>query len=237
MGTTNNEVVRWDDYDGIGVVARLVASTDPEAGPMLEECWEEVMRLEDIGLYSEAAYECREMIVISELPQVFRLVALEHVVCGERAQALIIAHRCVNIAPAEPDRHRALGDVQFELKRYARAVRAYQRAVDLGANDPDLLQSLGRCHALLGDQARAAEWHERALAADPGSEDVRLELGWYYHRLGRNEDAEALLEEALELETHSRCKGCRVKLAAAIKGAGSHAEAEALEERPASSGE
>lgn len=177
MGAANNEDVRWEDYDGIEAVVRLVALTDPEAGPMLEECWDEAMRLEDIGLYGEAAYECREMLEISELPQVFRLVALEHVVCGERAQALVIAHRCVNVDPADPDRHRALGDVQFELERYGRAARAYRRAVDLGAGDAGLLLSLGRCHALLGDDARAAGWRERALAQEPRPEDVRRGLG------------------------------------------------------------
>lgn len=177
MGAANIEDVRWEDYDGIEAVARLVALTDPEAGPMLEECWDEVMRLEDIGLYGEAAYECREMLEISELPQVFRLIALEHVVCGERAQALIIAHRCVYIDPSDPDRHRSLGDVQFELERYRKAARAYRRAVDLGAGDPGLLMSLGRCHTLLSDNAQPAEWRKRALARDLRPEDVRHGIG------------------------------------------------------------
>ena len=121
-------------------------------------------RLEDIGLCSEAAYECREMLIISELPQVFRFVALEHVVFGEREGAVRIAQEGVEIDPEDAERHRALGDVYFEMERYAEAADAYRRAVELGRGDTGLLLSLGSCHERLGDHTGAAEWQARASA-------------------------------------------------------------------------
>jgi len=159
---------QWEDADDIEGLARLVAKQDPEGAQMLEGCYDQVTRLEDLGLCGEAAYECREMLVISELPQVYRSVALEHVVFGEADRALLIAREGVEIAPNDAERHRALGDVYFELERYAEAAHAYQMAAALGCGDRGLLLSLGHCHELLGDHVGAAEWRGRALAAEGG---------------------------------------------------------------------
>lgn len=128
------------------------------------------IRLEDIGLCSEAAYECREMLEISELPQVYRFVALEHIVFGEKERAALIAREGVEIDPEDAERHRMLGDVYFELERYADAAGAYQRAVEHGCGDAGVLLPLGRCHELLGDHKSAAEWQGRAVAVSPGSQ-------------------------------------------------------------------
>lgn len=178
MESSKKEAGRWEDADGIKGLAHVVARQDPEGAQMLVECYDEVVRLEYIGLCGEAAYECREMLVISELPQVYRLVALEHVVCAERARAVLVGRECVAADPSGPDRHRALGDINFDLERYGNAARAYQRAADLGAGGAGLLLSLGRCHALLGDYGRAAEWHGRARRR-PGvrGRSPRIQLG------------------------------------------------------------
>jgi tetratricopeptide (TPR) repeat protein len=169
MEVTEKEAVRWEDADDIEGLARLVARQDPEGARLLEECYDEVVRLEDIGLCSEAAYECREMLVISELPQVYRFVALEHVVFGEEERAVLIAREGVAIDPVGAERHRALGDVYFELESYEEAAEAYQTAVELGCDDVGLLLSLGRSRELLGDHAGAAEWRGRAQAALPAA--------------------------------------------------------------------
>ncbi|HEX7175228.1 MAG TPA: tetratricopeptide repeat protein [Pyrinomonadaceae bacterium] len=225
--------VRWEDVDDVEGVARLVALQDPEGGRLLEECWPEVMSLEDMGLYGEAAYECRKMLEVSERPQVYRLVALEHVVCAERARAVLLGRECVDDDPSDPDRHRVLGDVHFDLECYGDAARAYQRAVELGAGDAGLLLSLGLCHALLGDYGRAAVWHGRALAADPESEDSLHEISWAYHRLGCSSKAIAVLERSLALEADPGCAECRGRLAATYRAHGRHAEAEAADRQPA----
>lgn len=157
MKSPDKEASQWEDVDGIEGLARLVVRQDPEGARLLEERYEEVMRLEDIGLCSEAAYECREMLVISDLPQVYRLVALEHVVFGEEERAVLIAREGVEIDPDDAERHRTLGDIYFEMERYAEAACAYRTAVEFGCCEAGLLRSLGRCHELLGHHAGTAE--------------------------------------------------------------------------------
>lgn len=123
---------------------------------------------EDIGLYGEAAYVCREMVEISTSRQVFRLAALALVTCGERAMALRLALDCVRASPDDSDRHRSLDDVRFELGRYSRAAQAYCRAFEPGAADPGLPLARARCHALLGDDGAAGGRRARALDASAG---------------------------------------------------------------------
>jgi|SRR5215213_1502820 len=162
MESAEEEDRSWQDVDGIEGLARLVARQDAEGAQLLNECWEEVTRFEDVGLCSEAAYECRGMLEISELPQVYRFVALEHVVFGEREGAVRIAQEGVEIDPQDAARRRALGDVYFELERYAEAADAYRKAVKLGCCATGLLLSLGSCHERFGDHTGAAEWPARA---------------------------------------------------------------------------
>jgi tetratricopeptide (TPR) repeat protein len=170
MGLAEQGNRRWLEADDIEGLARLVARQDAGGAQLLNECWDRATRLEDIGLCSEAAYECREMLEISELPQVYRFVALEHVVFGEEERAVLIAHEGVEIDPNDAERHRALGDVYFEMERYAEAAGAFQRAVELGCGDAGLLLSLARCHELLGDHKSAAEWQGRVAAVSPRSQ-------------------------------------------------------------------
>ena len=61
MELTQKEDSRWLDADGIEGLARLVARCDPEGARLLEERYDEVMRLDTIGLCSEAACECRRI--------------------------------------------------------------------------------------------------------------------------------------------------------------------------------
>ncbi len=79
-----------------------------------------------------------------------------------------------------------LGLAYMDLKRYDRAVRAYNDYLKLLPGDADALTDKGECYRLLGDDLRAIEQFDAAIAAK-----VDLALAWWRRGLAKESSGDA----------------------------------------------
>jgi cellulose synthase operon protein C len=118
---------------------------------------------------------------------------------GKNEAALAEAKRAVELYPAATPAWIDLGMIFTTVKRYDKAIAAYQIAIDQGGGD-DLFQAAGLAAALGGDLARAEAFFARGAAKRPRDVSVRLDWGLALEKLGRHREAAARYREALAID-------------------------------------
>jgi tetratricopeptide (TPR) repeat protein len=97
------------------------------------------------------------------------------------------------VKPAE-----LLGDVEYELGRFARAAEAYQRCVAIDDANARIQYKLGLALFRAGDAAGAAEPLRRALLLDPRLAEARYALALSLRQAGQRDEAIQAFEQAVE---------------------------------------
>ncbi|MCS7037734.1 MAG: tetratricopeptide repeat protein [Saprospiraceae bacterium] len=122
---------------------------------------------------------------------------LTHVRLGELEQALPYAQRMVQIAPQNPKGHVLLGTVYQRMKRYDKAIEAFNQALALSPNDADALN--GRGASLFNGQQKYREAladFDKAIAVQPNNGMALLNRSRCYYMLGDKARARENAEKA-----------------------------------------
>jgi tetratricopeptide (TPR) repeat protein len=126
-------------------------------------------------------------------------------------------------AAARIDRHAVkpaelMGDVEYDLGRFAKAVEAYRRCAAIDDANPRVQYKLGLALFRSGDASAAAEPLRRAAALDPRMAEARYVLGLSLRQAGQRDDAIHSLEQAVEVSP--ALSAAREELAALYAEAG-----------------
>jgi uncharacterized protein (TIGR03790 family) len=120
----------------------------------------------------------------------------------DAAGARAALEAAVKIDPAQPDVGRRLAMLDEQDGHYERAVEGYERLLKLAPNDVVSLNNLAYLLATrLNKPKEALDPAERALRLAPRSASIVDTVAWIRHLLGENDQALALIESALKLES------------------------------------
>jgi tetratricopeptide (TPR) repeat protein len=97
------------------------------------------------------------------------------------------------VKPAE-----LMGDVEYDLGRFAKAAEAYRRCVAIDDANARMQYKLGLALFRAGDPAGAAGPLRRAASLDPRMAEARYALGLSLRRTGERDDAIEAFEQAIE---------------------------------------
>ncbi len=103
------------------------------------------------------------------------------------------------LQPAAAGPHEALGEVDYQLRRYAAAMAEYQEALRLDNGSPGIFYKLALAARADGRPASAIAALERAVQLNPRAADVHYLLGLSLEDLGREAEAQAAFEQAIAL--------------------------------------
>ena len=123
---------------------------------------------------------------------------------GDEDRAREYFKRCVRVAPQDYRGHRGLGSVALADGNAALALDYYDKALTLAPGEPTVLNSKGLALQGQGADELALEAFRQAQAADPTRGDYGYNVADALHRLGRDEEALAVLDEALGQGTEER---------------------------------
>jgi tetratricopeptide (TPR) repeat protein len=113
--------------------------------------------------------------------------------------ALPDLRRAAELDPLAPRPLELLGDVNFTLKRYARAVEHYGRCVSLDDRSPRVLYKLALAQYSAAQPAAAAETLRRAVQINDGFTQAYYLLGLCYRNLQKPEESLNALARAVKL--------------------------------------
>jgi len=118
---------------------------------------------------------------------------------SRHAEALAVAERALDMAPAHPQAHLLAGDANFRLGRWAKGVAHMRVACAAAPGNAAAWTNLAFGLRSLGRLAEGRESARRALALDPGFADAWNTLGLIEHDDGRIDEARAHFHRALEI--------------------------------------
>ena len=98
------------------------------------------------------------------------------------------------VRPAE-----LMGDVEYDLGRFAKAVDAYRRCAAIDDGNARVQYKLGVAQFRSGDAAAAAAPLRRAASLDPRMAEARYTLGLSLRQAGQRDDAIQALEQAVRM--------------------------------------
>ena len=110
-------------------------------------------------------------------PQRVRLLALAHTRRGDYGAAAELWGRVTRHNATDGDAWRRLGDVQYALGIYARALLAYEKAVANGVQDAGVVVRMSEANILLKRPKRALDWLERNAVRYPRSAPLQMARG------------------------------------------------------------
>ena len=145
------------------------------------------------------------------------------------AAALSFARRAVAAGETDPEAHKILGVVLWDVGYPAGAAVAFARAVALAPDDARFHANLAAAHRDLHDVAKAIQGYRDALERDPGNADALNGLGTLLQRRGQAAAAIDHYRRALTIRPDdAQAVG---NLATALLETGDQAAAEALSAR------
>lgn len=86
------------------------------------------------------------------------------------------------------------------ISQLERAIDAIENAIKVGSEDPMVQDLIGSVLSMLDEHDRAMEWYSLAVEQKPRSPSFNLNLASSLIFLGKNEEAEAALDRALEVQ-------------------------------------
>lgn len=108
---------------------------------------------------------------------------------GALDQALVLAHRAIDLDPTDARGFGELGFVQLYRKEHDAAIQSYRRALALNPNDADMHSDFADALAHSGDNETAITHLQQAMRLNPYFPDQYLwHLGGAYYNLRRYED-------------------------------------------------
>lgn len=119
---------------------------------------------------------------------------------GDRARAASAYAKGLEIAPDDPQLHRAVGLLYSQLGDFAAATASLQRSLELEPNRPLTWVNLGIALNGLGDPAGSARAYRRALELNPRESIAHFNLGSIALRAGDLEGAVAAYGLAVEAD-------------------------------------
>lgn len=108
--------------------------------------------------------------------------------------------KAVALAPASPEAHFRIGDLQRRKRDYAAAVASYRAARAAGADHPVLSNNLGLALQELGQSDEAERCYRRAIELQPGLVEASANLGDLLSRQQRPAEAVRAYQQALALK-------------------------------------
>ena len=141
--------------------------------------------------------------------ELWRRLMLVQMIDEDYAHAIITAERAVEYNADDPEMYAYVGQANYQMKRYAESVIAYDRALELtDSTDSETRTNLfgGRGDALFmaGDTLQAFDSYERALALKPDNAGILNNYAYFLALSGRDIDkAVAMAAEAVRLSPGS----------------------------------
>jgi cytochrome c-type biogenesis protein CcmH/NrfG len=96
---------------------------------------------------------------------------------NEQARNILSLEQEVAVNPTNVNAWTQLGNVYFDTKNFAKAIRAYEKSIELSPNNPNVLTDLGVMYRRNGQPEKAVEAFDRAVAIDPTHEQSRFNKG------------------------------------------------------------
>jgi len=109
------------------------------------------------------------------------------------------AERALELQPDLPEAHRAMGNVWYRKREYAKALAEFAIVQRSQPNSADLLNSIGFVERRQGKWNEALNHLQRGRELDPGSAQSISQLGETYEMMGRYDEADALFHQAVEI--------------------------------------
>jgi protein O-GlcNAc transferase len=177
------------------------------------------------GKFAEARRLYREVLARAPAHTValFRSGLLE-LQDGHPEIALLLVERATAADAGEPRYHFVLGQSLQALRRWDKAIGAYETALKLQPEFLDAWNNLGICLQLRRQFLQAAAAYRQALALDPANAGVMANLGTVLREMGDLAEAVELLRTASNLEPSAASHA--VNLGIAFWNQGNFAEAE-----------
>ncbi|MEA3196479.1 MAG: protein O-GlcNAc transferase [Gammaproteobacteria bacterium] len=119
---------------------------------------------------------------------------------GHPAAALALVEQATAAVADEPRYQFVLGQALQALRRWDKAIAAYDAALSLQPDFLDAWNNLGICRQRCRQMPQAATAYRRALALEPGNGGVMANLGTVLREMGEFAAAAQLLRAAAELE-------------------------------------
>lgn len=120
---------------------------------------------------------------------------------GRYEEALAWYERAIAIAPGSLGGYRfVVGELLFELQRYAAAARAFEAVVGSMPTHAQGWEALGRTMAMLGKPDHAAPALERAIALAPSWGDPLYHAALAYAELGQRASVDDRLRRAIAID-------------------------------------
>ena len=115
------------------------------------------------------------------------------------ADAQAAAETALRLQPDLPEAHRAMGNVWYRKREYAKALREFAIVQRAQPNSADLMNSIGFVERRQGKWDSALVHLQRGRELDPGSAQSISQLGETYEMMGRYDEADALFRQAIEI--------------------------------------
>ena len=113
-------------------------------------------------------------------------------------QCIEILERASRLDPANSDLLLSLGGVYGKCYDYAAAGRCFEKAIRVAPKKGEALAVMGRkCHDF-GREEMAGDFLRRAAEQKDASPEILVQLAELYERLRRVDDAQALIDRALQ---------------------------------------
>ena len=152
------------------------------------------------GRFNEAGACCRRLLEAKpDLVEAHFLVGLIALELKQNWNAVSAFGSVTKLQPDHGAAYANLARLFMQAGQPARADTALAKAVQHHDGNPTVMDLIGNVHGLLGDQLEAGEWIGRALDKRPDSVQFLVNQANNHMFLDRMEDAEALLNRALEL--------------------------------------
>jgi protein O-GlcNAc transferase len=120
--------------------------------------------------------------------------------CGHPEAALAFLEQAVAAVADEPRYQFVLGQALQALRRWDKAIDAYESALKMQADFLDAWNNLGICRQLRGQLPQAAAAYRQALLLESANAGVIANLGTVLREMGELTEAVTLLRAAADLE-------------------------------------
>ena len=158
------------------------------------------------GYYDSAVF-CLERVEIfkpaSTEEQYF--LAAAKVGAGNFSDAKVVANKLYNSDPNNSDYNVLMGNVNFGLGAYDKAMENYNKAIELSPESKYIYSNIANNYIKLGESEKAIDYIDKGVAATEGREKISFLVlkGNYYKSIDDLENAEKTFNEAFDIQPNN----------------------------------